>query len=172
MTETTANKANKANSLELPKVDWQDRESNPDRFFKDLSYALSEFGFMVLTNAPGLSDEFQKRAFREVRGFFDADMDLKKTAHISNTPYFRGYSLPTPADRGHGQVIEAFQYGFEQEPLCDYDDKTQPIHHRLFRGPNTWPDDSSLPGFRPMIDDLNDRYHKFCLLYTSPSPRD
>ena len=88
----------KAASLELPEVDWLDRESNPEKFFKDLSYALSEFGFMVLTNAPGLSDEFQKRAFREVRGFFDSPMELKKTAHISNTPYFRGYSLPTPAD--------------------------------------------------------------------------
>ena len=115
---------------------------------------------MVLTNAPGFSDDFQQDAFREVRGFFDSPMDLKKTAHISNTPYFRGYSLPTPADRGHGQVIEAFQYGFEQDPLCDHDDKTRPIHHRLFRGPNTWPDDKSLPGFRPLIDDLNDRYHR------------
>ena len=151
---------NKESILELPKVDWLDRESNPNRFFKDLSYALSEYGFMVLTNAPGLSDEFQQQAFREVRGFFDAPMDLKKTAHISNTPYFRGYSLPTPADRGHGQVIEAFQYGFEQEPLCDYDDKTQPIHLRLFRGPNTWPQAQSLPGFRPLIDDLNHRYHR------------
>ena len=147
-------------SLELPKVDWLDRESNPEQFFKDLSYALSEYGFMVLTNAPGLSDDFQQHAFREVRAFFDSPMDLKKTAHISNTPYFRGYSLPTPADRGHGQVIEAFQYGFEQDPLCDYDDKTQPIQKRLFRGPNTWPDDQSLPGFRPLIDDLNNRYHR------------
>ena len=115
---------------------------------------------MVLVNAPGLSDDFQQHAFREVRAFFDSPMDLKKTAHISNTPYFRGYSLPTPADRGHGQVIEAFQYGFEQNPLCDYDDKTQPIQKRLFRGPNTWPDDQSLPGFRPLIDDLNNRYHR------------
>ena len=111
--QTTTDKTSE--SLELPKVDWLDRESNPEQFFKDLSYALSEYGFMVLTNAPGLSDEFQQRAFKEVRGFFDSPMDLKKTAHISNTPYFRGYSLPTPADRGHGQVIEAFQYGFEQE---------------------------------------------------------
>ena len=157
MTETTENKAT---SLELPKVDWLDRELNPDRFFKDLSYALSEYGFMVLTNAPGLSDEFQQRAFSEVRGFFDSPMDLKKTAHISNTPYFRGYSLPTPADRGHGQVIEAFQYGFEQEPLCEYDDKTQPIHRRLFRGPNTWPNAESLPGFKLLIDDLNACYHR------------
>ena len=159
--QTTTDK--KADSLELPKVDWLDRESNPEQFFKDLSYALSEYGFMVLTNAPGLSDDFQQHAFHEVRAFFDSPMDLKKTAHISNTPYFRGYSLPTPADRGHGQVIEAFQYGFEQDPLCDYDDKTQPIQNRLFRGPNTWPDDQSLPGFRPLIDDLNDRYH--CLTH-------
>ena len=151
---------NKESILELPKVDWLDRESNPNRFFKDLSYALSEYGFMVLTNAPGLSDQMCIRDCREVRGFFDAPMDLKKTALISNTPYFRGYSLPTPADRGHGQVIEAFQYGFEQEPLCDYDDKTQPIHLRLFRGPNTWPQAQSLPGFRPLIDDLNQRYHR------------
>ena len=156
--QTTTDKT--ADSLELPKVDWLDRESNPEQFFKDLSYALSEYGFMVLANAPGLSDDFQQHAFREVRAFFDSPMDLKKTAHISNTPYFRGYSLPTPADRGHGQVIEAFQYGFEQDPLCDYDDKTQPIQKRLFRGPNTWPDDQSLPGFRPLIDDLNNRYHR------------
>ena len=87
-------------------------------------------------------------------------MDVKKTAHISNTPYFRGYTLPTPADRGHGQVIENFQYGFEQTPLCAHDDKTQPIHKRLFRGPNTWPQADSLSGFRPLIEELNQVYHR------------
>lgn len=146
--------------LTLPTVDWLERRSNPDKFFTDLSFALSEFGFMVLTNAPGLDDEFQQRAFREVRGFFDAPMDIKKTAHISNTPYFRGYTLPTPADRGHGQVIENFQYGFEQEPVCAYDDTSQPIHRRLFRGPNTWPQTSELPGFRPLIEEINLIYHR------------
>ena len=29
-----------AASLELPKVDWLDRESNPEKFFKDLSLSL------------------------------------------------------------------------------------------------------------------------------------
>ena len=146
--------------LELPTVDWLERQSNPEKFFADLSFALSEFGFMVLTNAPGLDDEFQHRAFREVRGFFDAPMDIKKTAHISNTPYFRGYTLPTPADRGHGQVIENFQYGFEQEPVCAYDDASQPIHRRLFRGPNTWPQSTELSGFRPLIEEMNSIYHR------------
>ena len=135
---------------EIPTVDWLDLEHDRDKFLSDLHYALSECGFLVLTNAPGLDDTFQQRAFREVRGFFDAPMDVKKSAHISNTPYFRGYTLPTPADRGHGQVIENFQYGFEQEPLCAHDDKSQPIHKRLFRGPNTWPKTDSLPGFQPL----------------------
>ncbi|MAD07999.1 MAG: 2OG-Fe(II) oxygenase [Gammaproteobacteria bacterium] len=145
---------------EIPTVDWLDLQHDREKFLRDLRFALSECGFLVLTNAPGLDDEFQQRAFREVRGFFDAPMDLKKTAHISNTPYFRGYTLPTPADRGHGQVIENFQYGFEQEPLCAHDDTSQPIHKRLFRGPNTWPTTDSLPGFRPLIEELNLTYHR------------
>ena len=44
-----ATRENYVTDLQLPKVDWLDRESNPEQFFKDLSYALSEFGFMVLT---------------------------------------------------------------------------------------------------------------------------
>ena len=132
---TTKNTSNPIS--EIPTVDWLDLEKDRPKFFQELKYALSECGFLVLTNAPGLDEGFQQRAFREVRSFFDAPMDTKKTAHISNTPYFRGYTLPTPADRGHGQVIENFQYGFEQEPVCAHDDVTQPIHKRLFRGPNT-----------------------------------
>ena len=75
---------------------------------------------------PGLDEDFQQRAFREVRAFFDAPRDFKKTAHIANSPYFRGYTVPTPADRGHGQVIENFQYGFEQPPLAPHDDPSVP----------------------------------------------
>ena len=69
-------------NLQLPEVDWLEKESNPDKFFKDLRYALSEFGFMVLTNAPGLSDEFQQQAFKEVRGFFDSSISLTRFSWI------------------------------------------------------------------------------------------
>ena len=83
MSET---KSTNNSSLELPEVNWLDRDSDPSKFFKDLSYALSEFGFMVLTNAPGLSDDFQQNAFKEVRSFFDSPKELKKTAYIAKTP--------------------------------------------------------------------------------------
>lgn len=145
---------------EIPCVDWFDLETNRDKFMHDLRFALSECGFLVLLNAPGLDDGFQQRAFREVRGFFDAPMEIKKTAHISNTPYFRGYSLPTPSDSGFAQVIENFQYGFEQAPLFAHDDRSQPIHKRLLRGPNTWPQTDTLPGFRPVVEELTSIYHR------------
>jgi len=93
----------------IPTVDWRDVERDRPKFLADLRFALAECGFMILTHAPGLDDDFQQRAFREVRAFFDAPREFKKSAHIANSPYFRGYTVPTPADRGHGQVIENFQ---------------------------------------------------------------
>ena len=107
---------------EIPIVDWLDLENNREKFIEDLRYALAECGFLILTNAPGLDDEFQQRAFSEVRGFFDAPLEVKKAASIANSPYIRGYSLPTAGDSGRGQVIEGFQYGFEEEPVCAHDD--------------------------------------------------
>ena len=109
-------KIKNTSSLELPEVNWLDRDSNPKRFFKDLSYALSEFGFMVLTNAPGFSDDFQQNAFHEVRGFFESSRELKKTAYIAKTPYFRGYSLPNPAVGNFGQV----NYGAAKEGIAGF----------------------------------------------------
>ena len=102
---------------EIPTVDWRDLEIDRNKFLEDLRYALAECGFLILTNAPGLDDAFQQRAFREVRGFFDSPMDFKKESSIANSPYVRGYSLPTPPDSGRGQVIESFQYGFDEAPL-------------------------------------------------------
>ena len=144
----------------IPVVDWADLEHNREKLLADIRYALSECGFMTLINAPGLADEFQQRAFREVRGFFDAPEKIKKSAYIGKTPYFRGYTYPTPADRGHGQVIENFQYGFEQQPVGAHDDRSISVHQRLFKGPNTWPEGDSVAGFRPVLDELCDTYHK------------
>lgn len=145
---------------EIPIVDWSDLENNREKLLGDIRFALSECGFMILVNAPGLDDDFQQRAFREVRGFFDAPDDVKASAHISHTPYFRGHTPPTPANRGRGQVIENFQYSFDQEPVGPHNDPSLPLHERLFKGPNTWPRDGEVPGFRPVIEELCDTYHR------------
>ncbi|MEM8497969.1 MAG: 2-oxoglutarate and iron-dependent oxygenase domain-containing protein [Pseudomonadota bacterium] len=150
---------NTSNLHEIPVVDWSDLESNREKFLKDLRYALSECGFLVLANAPGLDDNFQQRAFREVRNFFDSPEEVKMTSYIADTPYFRGYSMPRPR-KEFAQKIETYQYSFDQEPLGAYDDKSLPLYKRLIIGPNNWPTPDAVPGFRPVIEELNSTYHR------------
>ena len=144
---------------EIPVVDWLDVDRDRQKFLGDLRYALWIAASLYSQTHRALTMGSSSAPFERC-AVFDAPMDVKKTAHISNTPYFRGYTLPTPADRGHGQVIENFQFGFEQTPECAHDDTSQPLHQRLFRGPNTWPDTDTLPGFRPVIETLTHTYHR------------
>lgn len=144
----------------LPIVDYADLARNKPKFLSDLQAALSDIGFLVLTNYPGLQDDFQQRCFKEVRGFFDAPRDAKVPASIAKTPYFRGWSAAGRGDTGFGQVLEAFQYAFEAEPVAAHDDESVPLHRRLFRGPNTWPDPETFPGFRPAVEELTSVYHR------------
>jgi isopenicillin N synthase-like dioxygenase len=148
---------------EIPTVDWLDLENDREKFLEGLRYALAECGFLILTNAPGLEDEFQQQAFKEARNFFDAPADFKKASALQNDPYVRGYSETTPSDSGYGQVIESFQYGIDEEPLCAHDDESHPLHERFFRGPNTWPEPEKVPGFRPFLESLNKAYHNITL---------
>jgi len=148
---------------EIPTVDWHDLGKDREKFMEGLRYALAECGFLILANAPGLEDEFQQQAFKEARNFFDAPLDFKRASALQNDPYVRGYSETTPSDSGYGQVIESFQYGFDEEPLCAHDDESYPLHARFFRGPNTWPEAEKVPGFRPFLESLNKAYHNITL---------
>ena len=156
-------KSHSFKAKEIPTVDWLDVENDREKFLEGLRYALAECGFLILANAPGLEDEFQQQAFKEARNFFDAPLDFKRAAALQNDPYVRGYSETTPSDSGYGQVIESYQYGFDEEPLCAHDDESYPLHERFFRGPNTWPDTEKLPGFRPFLERLNKAYHNITL---------
>lgn len=76
----------------LPIVDYNLLSEDRPEFLRQLKHALTDVGFLVLANAPGLEDAFQHRMFKEVRGMFDAPMDVKTTGNINKTPYFRGHS--------------------------------------------------------------------------------
>lgn len=148
----------------LPIVDWNDLQQDRSKFLNDLNHALSSIGFLVLTNVPGFEDDVQQRMFKEVRSFFSAPDPLKAKADISLTPYFRGWNKVDEKLLGPGKIPriaqEAFQYGFENEPVADPSDKSVEIYKRLFRGPNTMPDTKDFPNFKPCIDELCMKYHK------------
>ncbi|HBZ49853.1 MAG TPA: hypothetical protein DEO43_05995 [Halieaceae bacterium] len=145
---------------EIPIVDWNDLESNRAKVLEDIRFALSECGFMILANAPGLHDAFQQRAFREVRRFYDSSDEIKASADIAQTPYFRGYSGLYLAPEGQCASIEIYQYSIDQEPVSAHDDENFPLYDRIMKGPNIWPKTDTLPGFQPAVDELCDVYFK------------
>lgn len=80
------------------------------------------------------------------------------------TPYFRGWSKVDPK-KFKSKIPpllaqEAFQYSFDCKPVAEHTDRTVPLHRRLFRGPNTWPDEQKFPLFRTNIEELTLKYHK------------
>jgi len=144
----------------LPIVDYADLARDRPKFLSNLKAAFSDIGFLVLTNYPGLEDDFQQRCFKEARGFFAAPREVKAESKIDKTPYFRGWSPAGKGDSGFGQVLEAFQYAFEQEPVAAHDDESVHIFRRLVQGPNTWPDRERFPDFRPAVEELTNVYHR------------
>jgi len=155
----------------LPIVDWADVKRNRPKFLRELHHALTNIGFLVLKNAPGLDDKVQRRLFKSARHFFESSDDVKATADISLTPYFRGWSKFKGADgvpvRDHKNRIkpppmlaqEAFQYNAPHLPVCDPLDTSEHIYRRVFRGPNTWPDSAHFPSFRSNMRELMGKYH-------------
>ena len=48
-------------------ADWADVERNRPKFLRELHHALTNIGFLVLKNAPGLDDKVQRRLFKSAR---------------------------------------------------------------------------------------------------------
>ncbi len=53
---------------------------------------------------------------------------------------------------------KAYQYSFDQEKIAEHDDESVPVHKRLFRGPNTWPDRDKFPDFKSVVEELTSKY--------------
>ena len=44
--------------------------------------------------------------------------------------------------------------------MAAHDDESVPLHRRLLRRPNTWPDPETFPSFRPTVEELTRVYHR------------
>lgn len=121
----------------IPVVDYTDLQKDRARFFKDLEHALCNVGFMVLTNFPGLDQDFQDKALRAAHSFFELPQDQKEVADMTLSPHFRGYyDFRVP-----GKVslaAEAYQFGRD---ATTHEDPSTPVWHKMLRGPNIWPKD-------------------------------
>eukprot|EP00947_MAST-08B_sp_MAST-8B-sp1_P003016 g3016.t1 len=128
----------------LPIVDYDLLAKDRPAFFRQLQYALCDVGFMVLANAPGLDASFQRDCFAWAHAFFDLPEEAKASVALEQSPHFRGYSSTRQKARVN-IASSAYQLG----PECEsrFEDRALPVHERILRGPNQWPDEEALfPG--------------------------
>ncbi|RWQ46176.1 2-oxoglutarate and iron-dependent oxygenase domain-containing protein [Mesorhizobium sp.] len=114
--------------------------SNKQRVAKEIRWALSNTGFMYVTNH-GISQLSVDSVFDVTRRFFDLPTSQKMMLHISNSDVaLRGYIEPFGENTDPGitrDLKECFDFGPERSAL-----------EGPFFGPNQWP--SSLPEFREL----------------------
>ncbi|TLD26611.1 hypothetical protein PspLS_04421 [Pyricularia sp. CBS 133598] len=113
-------------------------------FLADLRTALMEVGFLYLKNV-GIPDSLFASAISHGRAFFDLPLDEKLKIEMKNAPSFLGYSRLS-AEVTAGAVDHREQIDLSTEHIVPTAPGT-PRYYNLL-GPNQWPDEAALPGFR------------------------
>lgn len=134
----------------LPHVslaEWDDRGTDRRAFARRVADICHEVGFFTLVDhgiAPSTIDEYMSMLQR----FFALPEDTKATIEKVRSPHCRGWerlgSELTDNRIDHREQVDLWSEG---EPL---DPRVEPPYLRLV-GPNPWPADHVLPGFRDVV---------------------
>ncbi|EAS34512.3 oxidoreductase [Coccidioides immitis RS] len=125
----------------------RDPSSKP-AFLLDLRHALLEVGFLYIKNT-GIDSKLIQDVITEGKRFFDLPTEKKLEIEMKNAPSFLGYSKL-------GNEITRFKTDWREQidlstnhPLPSSSD---PLYHNLL-APNQWPDEQSIPRFRPVYEE-------------------
>ncbi|MEM6460651.1 MAG: 2-oxoglutarate and iron-dependent oxygenase domain-containing protein [Pseudomonadota bacterium] len=116
--------------------------SDPQTVAADIRWALANAGFMYVKNH-GVAPSIVENAFEHTRRFFDLPEDEKMKLHVSHSgEALRGYIEPFGENTDPGKtkdLKECFDLGPETPPRGP------------FFGPNLWPEETLVPGFRDAV---------------------
>ncbi|KAG6811380.1 putative NRPS-like protein biosynthetic cluster [Tricholoma furcatifolium] len=149
---------------EVPIIDFALAESDPEEYFRQLSFALEDVGFAVFVNVPGFEDSFQKELFRLAHGLFWKPSEWKEALGTKNSYALRGYFRADDIVGSHKAYAEAFRFGADLPAPEPKNGAEVPFWLRLHEGPNQWPKESDLPTFRSKMETLFERYHALNLV--------
>lgn len=125
-----------------------DPQTKP-QFLADLRNALINVGFMILVNYEqyGPSPQDFANIKQQTINFFALPDDVKRSCEMINSPHFLGYTrLANEITASHTDWREQIDLATElPSPGPD-----EPIYRRI-EGPNLWPDENAIPGFRPAV---------------------
>jgi isopenicillin N synthase-like dioxygenase len=136
---------------EIPTVSlagWTDAGGDHAAFADRLRGICHEVGFFQLIDH-GVDPTFVDDYFSAMERFFALPDELKATIDKINSPWFRGWERIgaelTDNNVDHREQIDVWT---EHAPAAG---PVDPPYLRL-EGPNQWPDDAVLPGFRALVE--------------------
>ncbi|KAJ1951628.1 hypothetical protein FBU59_000033 [Linderina macrospora] len=136
----------------IPVLDLAVARSNKPQFLQDLKHALIHVGFFYVTGH-AITQSFLDHLTSLTVKYFDLPLEEKLKTDKIHSPTFLGYSVQgNEITKDKKDNREQFDFANELPQLWQ---PGQPIHERL-TGPNLWPSDTVLPGFRDALLD----YHK------------
>ncbi|KAJ2900687.1 hypothetical protein IWW38_000361 [Coemansia aciculifera] len=131
----------------IPVLDLEQANTDKAAFLSQLQHALIHIGFFYVKGhkiAPSFLDSLTKQTI----GYFDLSLDEKLKTDKIHSPTFLGYSVQgneiTKNKRDNRE-----QFDFANELPATWTEGHH-IHERL-TGPNLWPHEDVLPGFRQSV---------------------
>lgn len=119
-------------------------------FLANLRHALINVGFLLLVNFEEFgpsAEEFEEIKQQALR-FFALPDETKKKCEMINSPHFLGYTrLANEITALKTDWREQIDLATELPPPTEND----PIYKNI-EGPNLWPDEAQIPGFRIVIE--------------------
>ncbi|KAL4814671.1 hypothetical protein BDW67DRAFT_176864 [Aspergillus spinulosporus] len=131
----------------IPVLDYSLSKSDKSAFLADLRYALVNVGFFYLVNAP-IRPQIRQDLVKKCRAIFDLPLEKKLEIEMVNSKHFLGYSrLGAEITARKQDYREQFDFATElPAPAPD-----EPLYRNI-RGPNQWPDENAIPGFRQSVE--------------------
>lgn len=131
----------------IPVLDLSRVETDKAGLLSDLQNALVHVGFFYVKNH-GVPLSLLDATTQKATEFFDLDLEAKLKADKIHSPTFLGYSvLGNEITKEKKDNREQFDFANE---LPDLYTPGAPPYTRL-TGPNVWPDEKDVPGFRATI---------------------
>jgi len=121
-----------------------------------------EVGFLYLKNV-GIPDEEFQEVIKQGKAFFDIPEEEKLKIEMKNAKSFLGYSRLS-AEVTAGAIDHREQIDLSTEHPTPA--PTAPLHHNLL-GPNQWPSEEVLPGFRDAFTKYMRKMGDISIFFTS-----
>lgn len=133
-------------------ADWIGPDADRDAFARHLCDVCHEVGFLQLVDH-GVDPVFIDEYFDALEAFFALPEPVKAKIDKSDSPWFRGWER-VGTERTDAQMDhrEQFDVWTAHDPV---DVGDGPAYLRLL-GPNQWPDETDLPGFRGLVERFHD----------------